>query len=84
MYDAYGSIDILVNNAGVQKDSPVHKMSVEDWNLVLSVNLTGQFLCSREAANGGVRYVFHNEAGRKIGRRNLMRGFREGSRASRA
>lgn len=47
MYDAYGSIDILVNNAGLQKDVPVHKMSLTDWNLVLSVNLTGQFLCSR-------------------------------------
>jgi len=55
MYDAYGSIDILVNNAGLQKDAPVHKMSLEDWNLVLSVNLTGQFLCSREATNEFIR-----------------------------
>lgn len=55
MYDAYGSIDILVNNAGLQKDASVHKMSLDDWNLVLSVNLTGQFLCSREAANEFIR-----------------------------
>ena len=32
MNDAYGSIDILVNNAGLQKDAPVHKMSLDDWN----------------------------------------------------
>ena len=55
MYDAFGSIDILVNNAGLQKDAPVHEMSLEDWNLVLSVNLTGQFLCSREAAGEFIR-----------------------------
>lgn len=45
----YGSIDILVNNAGVQKDAPFHEMTLEQWNMALSVDLTGQFLCSREA-----------------------------------
>ncbi len=49
MLDAFGTIDILVNNAGLQRDAPVHEMSLEDWNFVLAVNLTGQFLCSREA-----------------------------------
>jgi glucose 1-dehydrogenase len=48
--DAWGSLDILVNNAGLQKDAPLMDMSLEDWELVLRVNLTGQFLCSREAA----------------------------------
>ncbi len=45
----FGTVDILVNNAGIQKDSPFEKMSLEYWNAVLGVNLTGQFLCAREA-----------------------------------
>jgi glucose 1-dehydrogenase len=45
----YGTVDILINNAGLQKDSPFENMSLEQWNFVLSVNLTGQFLCAREA-----------------------------------
>ena len=45
----YGTIDILVNNAGIQKDAPFTEMTLEQWNRVLSINLTGQFLCSREA-----------------------------------
>ncbi len=45
----FGTIDILVNNAGIQKDSPFTQMSLHDWQLVLDVNLTGQFLCAREA-----------------------------------
>jgi glucose 1-dehydrogenase len=47
---AYGSIDILVNNAGLQRDAAFQDMTLKQWNFVLSVNLTGQFLCSREAA----------------------------------
>jgi glucose 1-dehydrogenase len=46
---AYGTVDILVNNAGLQKDSKFHEMTLDQWNHVLSVNLTGQFLCAREA-----------------------------------
>jgi glucose 1-dehydrogenase len=45
----FGTVDILVNNAGLQRDSPFDKMSVQDWNMVIGVNLTGQFLCAREA-----------------------------------
>lgn len=45
----FGTIDILVNNAGVQKDAPFDQMSLDEWRFVLDVNLTGQFLCSREA-----------------------------------
>lgn len=44
-----GTVDILVNNAGLQRDSPFAEMSLESWNRVLAVNLTGQFLCAREA-----------------------------------
>ncbi|MEO8111284.1 MAG: SDR family oxidoreductase [Ginsengibacter sp.] len=49
MFDKYGTIDILVNNAGLQKDSSFENMSLADWQLVINVNLTGQFLCAREA-----------------------------------
>ena len=44
-----GTIDILVNNAGVQSNAPVDKMTVDQWNSVIGTNLTGQFLCAREA-----------------------------------
>jgi glucose 1-dehydrogenase len=46
---AYGTVDILVNNAGLQKDAPFEEMTLDQWNFVLNVNLTGQFLCAREA-----------------------------------
>ena len=49
MFDEFGTIDILVNNAGLQKDAPFEKMTLDQWNLVIGVNLTGQFLCAREA-----------------------------------
>ncbi len=45
----FGTVDILVNNAGLQKDAPIEDMTLDQWNTVLSVNLTGQFLCAREA-----------------------------------
>jgi len=49
MIKEFGTVDILVNNAGVQKDAPFDEMTLEDWQFVLDVNLTGQFLCAREA-----------------------------------
>jgi glucose 1-dehydrogenase len=45
----FGTIDILVCNAGIQRDAKLHEMTIEQWNEVIGVNLTGQFLCSREA-----------------------------------
>ncbi|TPG49631.1 glucose 1-dehydrogenase [Roseomonas nepalensis] len=45
----FGGLDVLVANSGIQKDAPVGQMSLSDWNAVLSLNLTGQFLCCREA-----------------------------------
>ena len=47
--DRYGTIDILVSNAGIQKDSPFEQMTIEQWNAVIGVNLTGAFLCARQA-----------------------------------
>lgn len=53
MYDAigshYGALDILINNAGLQRDSSISSMTLAEWHFVLDVNLTGQFLCAREA-----------------------------------
>jgi glucose 1-dehydrogenase len=45
----FGTVDILVNNAGLQKDAAIDEMTLEQWNTVIGVNLTGQFLCAREA-----------------------------------
>src|SRR5881296_2530250 len=47
--DEFGTVDILVNNAGLQSDASFDQMTLEQWNKVISVNLTGQFLCAREA-----------------------------------
>jgi NAD(P)-dependent dehydrogenase (short-subunit alcohol dehydrogenase family) len=47
--DRYGGIDILVNNAAVSKLVPVEDMSLDDWELILSKNLTSMFLMSRES-----------------------------------
>lgn len=47
--DELGTIDILVANAGLQQDAPLTEMTLQQWNTVLGVNLTGQFLCCREA-----------------------------------
>jgi glucose 1-dehydrogenase len=47
--DKFGTLHIVVNNAGLQRDAPFHEMTLEQWNKVIGVNLTGQFLCAREA-----------------------------------
>jgi glucose 1-dehydrogenase len=47
--EEFGTLDILVNNAGVHSMAPVDEMTLDQWNLVLGVNVTGQFLCIREA-----------------------------------
>jgi glucose 1-dehydrogenase len=44
-----GTLDILVNNAGLQADAPFEELTLAQWNRVIGVNLTGQFLCAREA-----------------------------------
>ena len=49
MFAEFGTIDILVANAGLQQDSAFEDMTLEQWNTVIGVNLTGQFLCCREA-----------------------------------
>jgi len=51
---AWGGVDILVNNAGITRDGLLLRMSEEDWDAVLGVNLKGAFLCSRAAARSMV------------------------------
>jgi glucose 1-dehydrogenase len=55
LFNAFGTIDILCANAGLQDDAPFVEMSLEKWNHVMGVNLTGQFLCAREAAREFIR-----------------------------
>lgn len=47
--DEFGTVDILVNNAGLQQDAALESMTLAQWRKVIDVNLTGQFLCAREA-----------------------------------
>jgi glucose 1-dehydrogenase len=49
MLREFGTIDILINNAGLQRDAAFDEMTLAQWNTVIGVNLTGQFLCAREA-----------------------------------
>lgn len=53
--EEFGGLEILVNNAGLQKDAALVDMSLQDWDTVIRVNLTGQFLCAREAAREFIR-----------------------------
>jgi glucose 1-dehydrogenase len=64
----FGTIDIMVNNAGLQRDSPFHKMTLDQWNTVLNVNLTGQFLCSREAVKEFMRRGPRPEISKALGK----------------
>lgn len=47
--EAFGTLDILINNSGLQQDASFEEMTLEQWNRVIGTNLTGQFLCAREA-----------------------------------
>ncbi len=48
--ETFGKLDVLVNNAGITRDAFLHKMTEEQWNKVISVNLTGVFFCLQAAA----------------------------------
>ena len=68
MLKAWGTIDILVNNAGLQKDAPFTDMTLAQWNTVIGVNLSGMFLCAREAAREMVRRGIRAEVSRAAGK----------------
>lgn len=63
-----GTVDILVNNAGLQRDAAFHELTLEHWNTVLSVNLTGQFLCARAAVREFRRRGLRPEVSRALGK----------------
>ena len=70
LFEEFGTIDILVNNAGLQQDAPFEELTLAQWNKVISVNLTGQFLCARAAVREfkrrGVRPEISCAAGKII------------------
>jgi glucose 1-dehydrogenase len=65
---ALGRLDILVNNAGLQRDAPLTQMTLEQWNTVLGVNLTGMFLCTRAAARAMLAQPPRPELSRATGK----------------
>lgn len=66
----WGTVDILVNNAGLQQDASFVDMTLEQWNRVIGINLTGMFLCAqravREFVRRGVRPEISHAAGKII------------------
>ncbi|GAA0683294.1 SDR family oxidoreductase [Kitasatospora atroaurantiaca] len=68
MVEEFGTIDVLVANAGLQRDAAIADMTLEQWNKVLEVNLTGQFLCAREATKEFVRRGVVPEVSRSAGK----------------
>jgi glucose 1-dehydrogenase len=68
MLSAWGTIDILVNNAGLQRDAAFPAMTLDQWNFVLGVNLTGMFLCSRAAAREMIRRGVRPEVSKAAGK----------------
>jgi glucose 1-dehydrogenase len=68
LFKQYGTIDVLVNNAGLQKDSKFVDMTLDQWQTVININLTGQFLCSREAAKEFIRRGVVEERSRAAGK----------------
>jgi len=66
--DTFGTLDILINNAGLQRDSYIHDMTLDDWNFVIGVNLTGQFLCAREAVREFMHRKVHSSCSCSAGK----------------
>lgn len=63
-----GTLDIVVPNAGLQRDAPFAEMSLAEWQRVIDVNLTGQFLCCREAVREFLRRGPRPEVSRSVGK----------------
>ncbi|MFD9399075.1 SDR family oxidoreductase [Streptomyces sp. NPDC060011] len=68
MLEEFGTIDLLVANAGLQRDAPVTEMTMAQWRKVIDVNLTGQFLCAREAAKEFLRRGVVPDVSRSVGK----------------
>ncbi|MET8411581.1 SDR family oxidoreductase [Streptomyces sp. NPDC005195] len=68
MVGEFGTVDVMVANAGLQRDAALTDMTMEQWQKVLDVNLTGQFLCAREAAKEFKRRGVVPEVSRSAGK----------------
>lgn len=68
MVEEFGTIDIMVANAGLQRDAPSVEMTLAQWQKVIDVNLTGQFLCAREATKEFLRRGVVPEVSRSAGK----------------
>ncbi|GHD46172.1 MULTISPECIES: SDR family oxidoreductase [Streptomyces] len=68
MVEEFGTIDVMVANAGLQRDAPATEMTMAQWQKVLDVNLTGQFLCAREATKEFLRRGVVPEVSRSAGK----------------
>lgn len=66
--ERFGTVDILVTNSGVQKDAPFLEMSFDDWQKVLDINLSGQFLCAQHAAKEFIRRGVVKERSKAAGK----------------
>ncbi|UII80322.1 SDR family oxidoreductase [Flagellimonas sp. CMM7] len=66
--DHFGTVDICVPNAGLQRDYALHEMPLKEWQFVLDVNLTGQFLCSRAAIQEFLRRGMRPEISAALGK----------------
>ncbi len=66
--ERFGTLHIVVANSGIQVDSPFLDMTLAQWQQVIDVNLTGQFLCLREAAREFVRRGPQPEVSRALGK----------------
>jgi glucose 1-dehydrogenase len=64
----FGTLDIVVANAGLQRDTPFEDMTLAQWNTVLNVNLTGQFLCARAAVREFMRRGPRPQVSRALGK----------------
>ena len=65
---AFGTLHVVVCNAGLQRDAALHDMTLDQWNTVIGVNLTGQFLCARSAVREFMRRVNAADVSRALGK----------------
>ncbi len=68
MLDEFGRIDIVVANSGIQLNAPFDEMTIDQWQRVIDVNLTGQFLCAREAVKAFKRQGIDREISYSAGK----------------
>ncbi|MEE3226859.1 MAG: SDR family oxidoreductase [Bacteroidota bacterium] len=66
--EKFGTVDILVANSGLQKDAALHEMTLKEWQTVIDVNLTGQFLCAREAIREFMRRGMREDVSKALGK----------------